>query len=132
LNREFWTGGAAGELRIQRCPECQAWQHPPRARCRICARAELTYQAVSGLGTVYTFSVIRHPYRSGIPLPVVMALVELPEQPGLRITTNITGCEPERIEIGLPVRVVFEDQGNGTFVPLFEPVTSQPKEHEDD
>lgn len=122
LNREFWTGGSVGELRIQRCGECQVWQHPPRARCPRCASAEVTYQAVSGRATVYTFTLVHHAYRPGLALPVVVALVELAEQPGLRITTSITGCPPDQVAIGQDVRVVFEDQSDGIFVPLFEPI----------
>ncbi|HWE55736.1 MAG TPA: OB-fold domain-containing protein [Acidimicrobiales bacterium] len=122
LNREFWTGGAEGELRIQRCTDCRSWQHPPRARCPRCGSGRLAYPAASGRGTVYTFTLIHHAYRPGLTLPVVVALVELDEQPGLRVTSNITGCPPAAVAIGQPVSAVFEDQENGIFVPLFEPI----------
>jgi uncharacterized OB-fold protein len=53
-------------------------------------------------------------------VPYVIAIVELVEQDGLRFTTNIVHCPPDRVEIGMPVRVLFEEQGE-VFVPLFEP-----------
>jgi len=51
----------------------------------------------------------------------VVAIVELEEQAGLRLTTNLVGCAPADVAIGMPVRVVFEDAGDGVFLPLFEP-----------
>ena len=44
----------------------------------------------------------------GPELPYVVAIVEIDEDPSIRLTTNIVGCEPEDVEIGMPVRVVFE------------------------
>ena len=57
----------------------------------------------------------------GFNPPYVVAIVELEEQPGLRLTTNVVGCEPEDVEIGMAVKVVFEDVGDDVFLPLFEP-----------
>jgi uncharacterized OB-fold protein len=34
--------------------------------------------------------------------------------------TNIVGCEPDDVTIGMPVRVQFEDRGE-IFVPVFAP-----------
>ena len=46
--------------------------------------------------------------------------VELVEQAELRLLTNVINCSPDDLEIGMPVRVVFEERGE-IFVPLFEP-----------
>jgi uncharacterized protein len=119
LNRQFWTGGARGELLIQRCQGCGTWVHPPTDRCPSCD-GELRAEPVSGRGTVFTFTINRHPYNPAVPLPYVIALVELVEQDGLRFMTNIVGCEPDEIAIGMPVRVQFEDRGE-IFVPVFAP-----------
>lgn len=122
LSRAFWTGGSRGELRIQRCSDCQVWQHPPRARCPRCGSAQVEYPAVSGRGKIFTFTIIHHCYRPGVPLPIVVALVELDEQPGLRITSNVTGCRPDQVSIDQAVEVVFEEQPGGIFIPLFQPM----------
>ena len=119
-NRAFWTGGAKGELLILRCRSCGLWVHPPRRTCPACDGDELVPEAVSGKGTVFTFTVNRHPYNPAVPLPYVLAIVELVEQENLRFTTNIVDCVPESVEIGMPVRVAFEDHGE-IFVPVFEP-----------
>jgi uncharacterized OB-fold protein len=119
-NRAFWTGGAQGELLILRCGSCGRWVHPPVASCPDCD-GELAPQAVSGDGTLFTFTVNRHPYNPEVPVPYVIAIVELVEQEGLRFMTNLVNCDPESVAIGMPVRVAFEDHGE-VFVPVFEPV----------
>jgi uncharacterized OB-fold protein len=119
VNRPFWTGGARGELLIQRCQACRRWVHPARDRCPTCA-GEVRAEPVSGRATVFTFTINRHPFHPAVPLPYVIAIVELPEQAGLRFMTNVVGCDPESVTIGMPVRVRFEDRGE-VFVPVFEP-----------
>ena len=119
-NRDFWTGGARGELLVQRCGACGRWVHPPTANgCPECG-GSLHTEPVSGLGTVFSFTLNAQPYEPDVPLPFVIAIVELDEQDDLRLLTNIVDCRPEEVEIGMPVRVGFEDRGE-IFVPVFTP-----------
>jgi uncharacterized protein len=118
-NRPFWTGGARGELLILRCDACGHWVHPPSKPCPSCGGGELTPQATSGKGTIFSVTVNRHPYNPAVPLPYVIAIVELVEQADLRLITNIVNCDPDEATIGMPVRVLFEQHDN-IFVPLFE------------
>jgi uncharacterized OB-fold protein len=118
-NRHFWTGGANGQLLVLRCAACGRWVHPPVSACPDCG-GELTPQATSGKGTVFTFTVNRHPYNPAVPLPYVIAIVELVEQEGLRFMTNVVNCDPEAVTIGMPVRALFEHHGE-IYVPVFEP-----------
>ena len=119
LNRAFWTGGAQGQLLILRCEACRRWVHPVSPGCPDCEGA-LAPEPVSGRGSVFTFTVNDQPFNPKVPLPYVIAIVELVEQPDLRIPTNIVGCEPDELRCGMPVRVLFEQHGE-FFVPLFEP-----------
>jgi len=66
-----------------------------------------------------TFTVNHHAWFPGQQVPYVLAIVELEEQPGLRLTTRLVGLEPEEVRIGLPVRVRFE-QVEDVWLPLFE------------
>jgi uncharacterized OB-fold protein len=118
-NREFWTGGAAGQLRLPFCAASSRWVFPPLLQCPDCA-GPAVYAPVSGKGRVFTYTVNHHPFNPEVPVPYVIAIVELVEQEGLRFTTDIVNCEIDSVAIGLPVRVVFEQQGD-VFVPLFEP-----------
>jgi uncharacterized OB-fold protein len=120
-NEHFWCGGADGELRFLRCGDCRHYVHPPAPLCPECLSRNLAPEAVSGRAVVHTYTVNHQPWIPGFDPPYVVAIVELPEQAGLRLTTNLVRCESEDVAIGMPVRVVFEDLGDGVFLPLFEP-----------
>jgi uncharacterized OB-fold protein len=120
-NRHFWTGGAEGELRFRRCGACGYWIHPPSPRCPICLSKDLRVDAVSGRGVIHAFTVNHQAWYPGLDPPYVVAIVELPEQAGLRVTTNIVGTPPDAVRIGLPVRVLFE-QYEDVWLPFFEVV----------
>ena len=63
---------------------------------------------VSGHGTVFTYTVNHQPFNPAVPVPYVIAIIQLDEQEDLRIATNIVDCEPDSVYIGLPVEVRFE------------------------
>jgi uncharacterized protein len=120
-NRDFWTGGADGELRFWRCQDCHLYIHPPQP---ICPRDLSKNMAVSGRATLATYSVNHQAWMPGPDLPYVVAIVEIVEQPSLRLTTNLVNCPPDDIVIGMPVRVTFErhaDAAGDVYIPLFEP-----------
>ena len=119
-NEHFWTGGRDGKLRFLRCQSCGYWLHPPSPICPRCLSRELAPEDASGEATVHTFTVNHQPWYPGLDPPYVIAIVELPEQEGLRLTTNIVGCPPEDVTVGMPVRVVF-DEYEDVFLPMFEP-----------
>lgn len=120
LNRHFWTGGADGELRFLRCRACRTWVHPPSPRCPACLGSELAVEAASGRATVVSVTLNHQPWVPAPDHPYAIALVELPEQAGLRLMTNVVGCAPEAVRIGMPVQVTFE-QHDEVWIPLFEP-----------
>ena len=118
----FWTGGAHGELRILRCQDCGYWLHPPGPICPICLTKNLAPEATSGRATVHAYTINHQAWYPGLDPPYVIAVVELPEQEGLRLTTNVVDIEPDQVETGLPVQVVFE-QYDDVWLPFFAPVT---------
>ena len=104
---------------MSHCPTCDRFFHPPAATCPTCAGGA-SPREVSGRGSVYTYTVNRHPYHPDVPPPYVVAIVELDEQPGLKFTTNVVNCDVDAIEIGMRVKVLFEPTGDA-WVPIFEP-----------
>ena len=122
-NAFFWHAGAAGTLRFMRCRQCGYYIHPPLPICRVCKSRDVHDEPVSGRGTVLTYTVNRQVWEAGLEAPYVIAIVELAEQRGLRLTTNIVHCLLEDVRIGMPVRVVFE-QHEDVWLPLFEPGTA--------
>ncbi len=121
-NRFFWTSGEDGLLSFLRCQECGYYLHPPLPRCPKCGSREVAPEAVSGRGEVYSVTVNHQSWDGGTE-PYAIALVTFPEQEGLRLTTNVVGCPPEDVHIGMPVQVAFE-QRDEVWFPLFEPVAS--------
>jgi len=116
----FWQGGADGELRIHHCAACARFFHPPAAACPQCGSLEVGPRAVSGQGKVSTFTINHQAWTPDLKLLYVVAIVELAEQAGLRLLTNIVGCTPESVSIDMPVHVRFE-QHEDVWLPLFEP-----------
>jgi uncharacterized OB-fold protein len=121
-NEHYWKGGAAGELRFLRCGDCGTYVHPPSPVCPECLSRALAPAAVSGRARLLTWTVNHHPWIPGFEPPYVIAIVEIEEQPGLRVTTNLVNCTPEELRMDMPVRVLFEERDDGIFLPLFEPV----------
>lgn len=115
----FWTSGTDGGLRFLRCRGCRYFLHPPTSYCPNCGGRDMAPHTVAGTGTLYSFTVNHQPW-DGSHEPYVIGIVEIDEQPGLRLTTNIVDVEPETISIGMPVEVVFEDH-DPVFLPLFRP-----------
>ncbi len=124
VNRAFWTGGANGELLIERCTRCMRWQHPPTGRCGECD-GEVVATPVSGRGRVFTFTVNHQQYHPDGPPPYVIAIIELDEQRDLRVVANIVGADEASIDIGSPVEVAFEHHGEH-WVPVFTVVDAEP------
>lgn len=106
----FWRAAADGRLLLQRCADCGACQHYPRELCVACWGDRLDWREAAGTGTVWTFTIAHRP---GHPaweedVPYVIAIVELDEGP--RMLTNVVDCDPQAVEVGMRVRVVFESR----------------------
>lgn len=119
-NRPYWTGGAEGRLLITQCGDCGRYMHPPRPMCEKCASLNVSPQPVSGRGRVKTYTVNHQPWLPRVPVPYVVAAVELEEQPLLYVMTNIVDCEVDAVHTGMPVEVQFEAHED-VHIPLFSP-----------
>jgi len=120
-NQHFWRGGAEGELRFLRCGPCGSYVHPPAPVCGNCLSKDLAPAAVSGRATVATFTLNHQPWVPSADHPYVIAIVEIEEQPDVRLMTNIVGCPPEAVHIGMAVAVEFEEHED-VWIPVFAPV----------
>lgn len=122
-SRAFWTGGFDGELRINRCQACRQWIHPPVGACWKCRSRDVAPEVASGRGTVAAYTINHHPWFPAFPPPYVVALVELEEQPGLRLTTCLVDVDIDAVEVGMPVEVVFDIQDD-VALPFFKAVAA--------
>ncbi|WP_163756344.1 thiolase C-terminal domain-containing protein [Mycobacterium botniense] len=120
-NEFFWSSGADGRLRLQECQDCRALIHPPAPLCRYCRSHNLGVRTVSGRATLAGFTVNHRFSLPGLPAPYVVAQVAIAEDPRVRLTTNIIECDPDQLQLGQQVEVVFE-RADDVWLPLFRPV----------
>lgn len=122
ISRFFWDAAAERRLVLQRCAACEQLQYPPDVVCTFCQSEELVPTEVSGHASLYSFVVVDRAFHPGfVPhLPYVLALVELAEQPALRMVTNVVDARADELSIGMPMRVTFERRGEVTM-PMFRP-----------
>jgi uncharacterized protein len=122
-SRGWWEALARHELYFQRCRDCGTKRLYPRAVCTSCMSSSTEWVRASGRGRVYTFTVTHQNQASGFreELPYVLAVVELDEGP--RLMTNVVGCAPDAVRIGMAVEVVFDDVTPEVTLPKFRPAS---------
>jgi uncharacterized OB-fold protein len=122
-SKPFWEGCRRHRLLIQRCRACGSAQHYPRGVCATCWSEDLEWQESSGRGQIYTFTVAHRAQARGFKdeVPYVIAYVELDE--GVQVLTNLVGCDPSKLSIGMPVEVTFEDVNDEISIPRFKPAS---------
>ncbi|MFQ5697673.1 MAG: MaoC family dehydratase N-terminal domain-containing protein [Myxococcota bacterium] len=123
-NAGWWEGIECGELRIQRCNRCGELHHPPRPMCGKCQSTDLGFIVATGRGTVYSYTVVHHPKMPGYDYPCVAAVIELEE--GTRIVSNVVGCDPSEVRIGMAVELSIEEVAPDYALPLFRPDRGTP------
>ncbi len=108
-SRGYWEALQRHELYIQRCRDCGTFRFPPRAVCPACLSSAVEWVRASGRGAVYSVTVTHQNQAPGFrdDLPYVLAIVELSEGP--RLMTNVVGCAPDAVHIGMAVEIVYDD-----------------------
>jgi uncharacterized OB-fold protein len=117
----WWRAASEHRLVVQRCTACGRTRLPPAPVCPACRSAASDWQPVPGRGEVYTYTVVHRPIAAGQALPFVVAVVALAGAGGVRMLSNVVGVDPERVAIGMPVELVWEDMGPELAIPRFRP-----------
>jgi uncharacterized protein len=142
-NAAYFRFCAQGELRLQHCKACGLMRYPPGPACPWCAGNAFDWAPVSGRGTIYSYTEVRHPVQPAFRahVPYLVLLVELDEQRGrpaeheaIRmignlVTPDATLAPPELVSsagIGSRVRVVFAPAGPEIAIPLWTLDATQP------
>ena len=120
--KPYWDGCKKHELHIQKCAACGHHQFYPRLYCTACMNDKVEWVKASGRAKVLSFTIVYRPVTQAFAgdVPYVVALVTLDEGP--QMMTNIVGCPPEQVKIGMPVQVTFEDWTEEISVPKFRPI----------
>ena len=114
-HEEYWAGANEEKLLLPRCKDTNQFFWYPRKISPFTLSGNVELVEGSGKGTIYSYSYMRRTDPS-----YVIAYVELEE--GIRMMTNIVDCDPETVEIGQAVEVVFRASEGGQKVPVFKPV----------
>ena len=117
----YWEAAKHHKLEVPHCNACGYYWFPPSASCPHCLSTDFAFTPVSGRGKVFSFVTFHRVYHPAFEqeVPYVVALVELEEGP--RLLTNIVGVPPDKVACEMPVKVVFDDVGDGVAVPKFTP-----------
>jgi hypothetical protein len=122
--RPYWLAASRGELSLQRCASCGRYVHPPGPGCPRCGSADFVWDELGSdvTGSVYSFVVVHRAFlRSFLDeVPYVVALADVDGVEGVRITANVVGVEPAGVEIGMPVRMIWEQRPDGVTVPQWQ------------
>lgn len=110
----WWDTCGNGHLAVRFCRACRKNHFPPRSICPFCFSDETEPKEVAGIGSVYSFSIMRRAAK-----PYVLAYVALDEGPTMM--TNIATDDMDALRIGQRVRVIFEDTDTGLRLPVFVP-----------
>jgi hypothetical protein len=119
----FWRGCLQNKFLIQHCEQCAKPRYPASSVCPHCQEKKFTWKESSGKGLIYSWIVVRHPVPRDVyenDVPYVVALIDLEE--GVRIASNVVGCDPDDVYAAMPLQVIFKQVTDGVTLPIFEPV----------
>jgi len=122
----WWRAAAEHRLVVQRCSPCGKLRHPPSPVCPACHSAASDWHELSGRGRVYTYSVVHRPVAAAQRdlLPFIVVVIELEGADGIRLLSNLVDVEPDSVQVGMPVEVVWEDMGAELAIPRFRAASS--------
>jgi hypothetical protein len=121
-NQEFWDSCKRHDMHLQKCRSCGRWRYYPSPICPNCSSFEFDWRPASGYGTVFTYSVIYRPPSEAwaADVPYTYGVVQLDEN--VWMPTNIVGIDPEKVEVGMRVRVTYDDVTPDVTLPKFQPL----------
>lgn len=125
ISQGYWESCARRQLSIQQCTACKTFRHLPTPTCPKCRSFDFQYTPVSGRGTIFSYTIPHHPVHPALAsvVPYNVILVDLDDAP-VRLVSNLVGVDNEKIEIGMPVEVVWEEPAPGVVIPRFRPRAS--------
>jgi uncharacterized OB-fold protein len=117
----FWEYCAKRELRFQCCNDCALWRHPPAPNCPHCGSVVVTWKIAPSRAELFSYTVV---YHASTPVlrehvPYNIAIVSFPDLGDIRIVSNVLDKAPKDLRIGMPLKLVWQEQAPGRVVPLF-------------
>jgi uncharacterized OB-fold protein len=123
LDMPFWDACRDGQFLLHHCAVCGR-AYWPASTCVDHGADAMQWQPGSGRGEVHTFTVVHHAYDPALAdrVPYALAVVKLDEGPFFH--SNIVGCDPASVHVGMRVEAVFDHLDDDTVIPRFAPATT--------
>ena len=121
-HNEFWDWCSKGELRLQRCQDCDKLSWPVIQACEYCNGIQFTWERMSGRGKVVSWCTFERDYYRGLlPIPWETILVELEEN--VLFISNPGNFALKDMSADMAVKLAFVDceDSTGHFrLPVFD------------
>ena len=119
LHKEFYDHCENQALHFQRCSDCQIWRHVPRQMCPECGSWNWSWEASSGRGRVFTWTVVARPMHPAFvdACPYAPVVIEMEE--GVRLLSEVADVAPADLEIDMEVTVHYDDVTDEVTLPKF-------------
>jgi uncharacterized OB-fold protein len=122
----FWDAALEGRLVAPRCTVDGTFVLTPQPFCFTCQSQSFEWVELPGTGTIYTFTVVRHPLAPALQpvVPYASGVIELDgtQGAGARMLLNITDCDVESLHIGDKVEIWFDKVSDTYAVPRARPL----------
>ena len=111
--KPHWEAAHRHEFRLPRCSGCGRFNWYPKATCVECGASDFTWALLSGRGTLFSWAVVHRALFAPFKrlLPYVPAIMQIEEDPTVRVVTRVLDVAPAALKIGSPLEVRFEDFG---------------------
>jgi uncharacterized OB-fold protein len=87
--------------------------------CGACGSFDWEWARSSGRGTVFTWTTVARALHPAFQQDAPYAAVVIEMEEGVRLLSGVVDTTPDRLEIGMPVEVVFEDVTPEVTLPRF-------------
>ena len=117
----YWDACNEQRLMMQRCEQCVRFRWHPSPRCGDCGCERYSWELLSGRGRINTWTVVTHPVHPAAveKVPYIVVVIELEEQVGLTMVSNLIDCDVNCVDFNQPVEVDFVTHPIGQKIPVF-------------
>ena len=119
----YWNKAKEHELWLRKCDDCGDAYFYPRDISPCCFSKNTSWMQASGNAKLFTYAIVHRPFHPGYvdDIPYVVAIVELEEGPKMESNIVMDDPTPEKLQIDMPLQVVFDDVTDDISLPKFQP-----------
>jgi len=117
----FFEAARDEKLVAQRCAATGKFFFPPAPVSPFTRDTNWSWAELSGRGTIASFVIMHQKYFPGFGDEVPYPVIEVELEEGVRLISNIVELGDRSLEVGMPVRVVFQKATEDFTLPLFRP-----------